>query len=103
MGIMERQFRKNLRLNMLELMNYSKTRKNKKRFSIADVCQQLESIYLVSSRKPKIDEINVAMKYLIDRSLIDNHPMGDVMVHTITDKGRELLKLIAEGDDTAII
>ncbi|MHA2253110.1 MAG: hypothetical protein ACXAD7_22295 [Candidatus Kariarchaeaceae archaeon] len=103
MSDIEKQFMKTLRLNMLELMNYSKIRRNKKRFSIVDVYNQVESIYVVSERKPEEEEIQVALNYLLGRSLIDKHPMGDVFVHSITDKGRELLGLIYDGDDTAVI
>jgi predicted transcriptional regulator len=100
---MGKQFMKTLRLNMLELMNYSKIRKNKKKFSVDDIFFQLHSIYQLSGRKPNPTEIIDALEYLERRSLIEASPLGDVDVHSITNKGRDLLRKLSEGDETAVI
>ena len=100
---MGKQFMKNLRLNMLELMNYSKIRKNKKSFSVDDIFFQLHSIYQLSDQKPNPTEIIDALEYLERRSLIETNLLGDVDVQSITNKGRDLLRKLSEGDETAII
>ena len=100
---MERQFLKTLRLNILELMNYSKVRKNRKRLSDRDVLGQIHGIYQLAERKPTALEIGDSMVYLLNRNLIEESQMGEVPMYHMTEDGRELLKGIYEDDDTAII
>ena len=97
------QFESSLRLNLLEIMNYSRTRKNRKRHSIADILGQLHSVYQVSEDKPSVLQIADAVQYLLERELIEETMVGEVEMYYISDDGRELLQQIAEGDDTAII
>jgi hypothetical protein len=97
------EFEKTLRLNLLEIVNYSKIRKNRKRYSLADILNQINAIYQVSNKKPDIEQIADAMDYLLQRSLIEVTEVGEVDMFYISEKGRDLLQMIAEGDDTAII
>ncbi|MHA2501589.1 MAG: hypothetical protein ACXAE3_01770 [Candidatus Kariarchaeaceae archaeon] len=96
-------FESTLRLNMLEIVNYSKSRKNRKRYSLADILGQLHSVYQLSESKPSPLEIADAIEYLKDRGLIEETMVGDVEVYYINTNGRDLLQRISEGDDTAII
>jgi hypothetical protein len=96
-------FESTLRLNMLEIVNYSKSRKNRKRYSLADVLGQLHSVYQLSDKKPSPLEIADALEYLKDRGLVEETILGSVEMYYINDQGRDLLQRISEGDDTAII
>ncbi|MDH5645389.1 MAG: hypothetical protein OEZ01_05250, partial [Candidatus Heimdallarchaeota archaeon] len=96
-------FTSTLRLNILEMTDYGKNRLNRKKYSIVDFYHQLENIYQFADQKPTKEDIENALQYLIDRSLLDKLEMGDVFVYAINEEGRELLQLLNEGDDTAII
>lgn len=97
------QFESTLRLNLLEILDYSKTRKNRKRYSLADILGQLHSIYQLSEEKPTAENIADTIAYLLERELIEETMVGEVEMYYINNDGRDLLKRIAEGDDTAII
>jgi hypothetical protein len=97
------EFEKTLRLNLLEIVNYSKIRKNRKRYSLVDILNQINAIYQVTDNKPETEQIADAIDYLLQRSLIEVTEVGEVDMFYISEKGRELLQMIAEGDDTAII
>ena len=88
---------------MLEIVNYSKSRRNRKRYSLADVLGQLHSVYQLSEKKPTPLEIADAIEYLKDRSLIEETMVGAIEMYYINENGRDLLQRISEGDDTAII
>ena len=96
-------YQSTLRLNLLEILDYGKNRKNRKRYSLADILAQLHSIYLVAYQKPETIQIADAIQYLLERSLIENVQVGDVEMYYINDQGRDLLERIGEGDETAII
>ncbi|MHA2027878.1 MAG: hypothetical protein ACW99A_00185 [Candidatus Kariarchaeaceae archaeon] len=100
---MKDSFEKTLRLNILELLNYNKSRRLRKKLSDLDILGQLHSIYSVSERKPSGKEVGNSIIYLLDRNLIKELEMGDVSVYTMTRQGKELLQGIYDGDDTAII
>lgn len=97
------QFESTLRLNLLEILDYSRVRKNRKRYSLADILGQLYSVYQLADDKPSAEEIADAVQYLTERELIEETMVGEVEMYYILDDGRDLLQRIAEGDDTAII
>jgi hypothetical protein len=100
---MDKSFEKTLRLNILELLNYNKSRKLMKKLSDLDILGQLHTIYSVTGRKPSGKEVGEAIIYLLDRNLVKELEMGDVSVYAMTRQGRELLQGIYDGDDTAVI
>ena len=99
---MEESFDQMLRLNLLEMMNYSRTFQNRKRYSDADLMIQVDQLYQFAKQKPTFEDLHVAITFLLKRSLIDDMKMGDLYVYTITENGRETLTRIADGDDTVI-
>jgi len=96
-------FDSTLRLNLLEILNYSRTRKNRKRYSLADILGQLQAVYQVSEDKPSAVQIADAVYHLVERNLIEETMVGEVEMYYINKEGRDLLQRIAEGDETAII
>ena len=96
-------FLRTLRINILELLKPKKTNKIRKKLSDLDILGQLNTIYSVSERKPTGLEVGEAIIFMLDRNIIEEHPLGDVQVYAMTDKGVELLEAIYDGDDTAII
>ena len=99
---MDENFDQMLRLNLLEMMNYSKTIQNTKMYSDADLMVQLDSIYRLASKKPEIEDFNKALKFLLTRSLVKSSKMGSIEVYSISELGRETLRRVADGDDTVI-
>lgn len=100
---MKESYQKTLRLNVLEMLNYNKSRKLRKKLSDLDILGQLHSIYSLSDIKPTGREVGEALIYLLDRKLIDELELGDVSVYAMTRQGKELLQGIYDGDDTAVI
>ncbi len=94
---------KSLRLNILEMLNYNKSRKLRKKISDLDILGQLHSIYALSDKKPTGKQVGAALIYLLDRKLVNELELGDVSVYAMTRKGKELLQGIYDGDDTAVI
>ncbi|OLS26479.1 MAG: hypothetical protein HeimC2_14960 [Candidatus Heimdallarchaeota archaeon LC_2] len=100
---MSNPFIKTLRLNILELLNYQKSRKLMKKLSDMDVLGQIHVIYSVSETKPSGVEVGEALIYLLDRNFIKELPLGGITVFAITEEGKKLLRGIYDGEDTAII
>lgn len=99
---MEENFDQMLRLNLLEMMNYSKTIQNTKRYSDADLMVQLDNLYRFAPKKPEIEDLDKALKFLLTRSLLNSSRMGIIDVFSISESGRDTLSRIADGDDTVI-
>ena len=100
---MSKPFIKTLRLNILELLNYHKSRKLMKKLSDMDILGQINMIYSVSDTKPTGIQVGEALIYLLERKFVKELPLGGVTVYAITDDGKQLLRGIYDGDDTAII
>lgn len=98
----EEDFSRTLRLNLLEMMNYSRTIKNIKRYSDADMMVQLESLYRFSHKKPSHEDLVGALIFLLKRNLLDVSQMGSIDMYSISERGRETLARVADGDDTVI-
>ncbi len=98
----EENFKSTLRLNLLEMLNYSRTIKNKKRYSDADLMVQLDNLYQFAEKKPDHKDLEQALIFLIKRSLIEDSKMGSIDVYSISERGRETLDRVADGDDTVI-
>lgn len=99
---MEENFEQMLRLNLLEMMNYSKIIQNTKMYSDADLMVQLDGLYRFAPKKPKVDDLEKALKFLLARSLLISSKMGIIFVYSISELGRDTLSRIADGDDTVI-
>ena len=94
---------KSLRLNILEMLNYNRSRKLRKKMSDLDILGQLHSVYALSDKKPTGKQVGAALIYLLDRKLVDELELGDVSVYAMTSRGKELLQGIYDGVDTAVI
>ncbi|MCY3413292.1 MAG: hypothetical protein INQ03_16760 [Candidatus Heimdallarchaeota archaeon] len=99
---MSDNFDQMLRLNILEMLNSSKTILNIKRYSDADLMVQLEGLYRFAAKKPDQNDLMKAIDFLLQRSLVESSKMGVINVFAITEIGRETLSRIADGDDTVI-
>ena len=74
-----------------------------KKLSDMDILGQINMIYSVSDTKPTGVQVGEAIIYLLERKFVKELPPGGVTVYAITDDGKQLLRGIYDGDDTAII
>ena len=92
-----------LRINILEMLTYSKVQKNKKRLSFADILNQVKTLYLISKKKPTAEEAKEALDFHLKRSYISQTAIGKVDMYSITERGRDILSRLDEEDDTVVI
>ena len=100
---MKDQFSSTLRINILEMLTYSRVQKNKKRLSFADILNQISILYLVSKKKPTTEEVKEALDYHLKRSYCESNKVGKVEMYSITERGRDILARLEEDDDTVVI
>ena len=100
---MKKQFYSTLRINLLEMLNYSRVNKIKKRVSVADVLNQIDILYQLVDYKPSVNEVEEALLFHLKRSYISKSTMGDIEVYSITERGRDIIRRLDDGDETVVI
>ncbi len=100
---MDKNFQQSLRINILEFLYYPKNQKIKKTISFADIYSQLKTLYSLSPQKIDKDIVKEGLNFLLERSMCDVTMVGDVEMYYLTDKGRDVLKRLADGDETVVV
>ena len=100
---MKKQFYSTLRINLLEMLNYSRVNKIKKRVSIADVLNQIDILYQLVDYEPTVGEVEEALSFHLKRSYISKSMMGEIEVYSITERGRDIIRRLDDGDETVVI
>jgi hypothetical protein len=85
------------------MLSYSRVHKIKKRLSLADMLNQIDLLYKLVDTKPSVEVVEEALLFHMKRSYISKSMMGDIEVYSITERGKEILTRLGDGDETVVI
>lgn len=101
--VSEEHFQKMLRLNLLETFKPSAAVKNIKKFNVVDIEAKIKPLYMFAKRKATISEIMRAVHELEKNGYLEKTRIEDMDYWSMSDKGKDTLQLISEGEDLDLL